>query len=511
MYHQGVVALDEDKLPEHARARVGSVLKGKWRLVELLGVGGMAAVYAATHRNGKRVAVKVLHPELSVRRDIKERFLREGYAANRIDHPGAVSILDDEIDADGTVFLVMDLLDGETLEQRLQRKGKRLDPAEVMAIGYRLLGVLAAAHDKGVVHRDIKPENVMLTRDGSLKILDFGIAHMRESTTSVTRSSSSYGTPAYMSPEQARGRWELVDAQSDLWAVGATMFTLIAGRTVHEAGTPNEYLLAAMTTPAPSLASLAPDVPAPIAAIVDRALAFDKEQRWPDARAMEEAIQSAYTALYGGAVDAPDSEGRRSLPTDAARLPVANASDDEPPIEETITKVLDEGQVKTAGPPSGAAADTTTQSPLEKNALSSRAPAARAGRSRPIAMAAGVLLVAGAAYLALGRGQGRPPASGSATAAVSLAPPPSPGPAPTATGSEVTAPTVAPPAPAAPSDEPSATVRTTPQPTSRPPIERVAPPRASASPSAPPPLPPPSSTAPAPPPTAPANPLNRRL
>jgi serine/threonine protein kinase len=111
-----------DPLSERAKQRVGATLKDKWRLEELIGVGGMAAVYSATHRNGMRVAVKMLHAELSVSgSEIKTRFLREGYVANKVEHPGAVQVLDDEIDDDGAVFLVMELLEGETLAHRFER------------------------------------------------------------------------------------------------------------------------------------------------------------------------------------------------------------------------------------------------------------------------------------------------------------------------------------------------------------------------------------------------------
>src|SRR5262249_49393791 len=144
------------------------------------GVGGMAAVYAATHRNKKRFAVKVLHSDHSRDQDVRARFLQEGYAANHIEHPGAVSVIDDEVTDDGAAFLVMELLIGETFEARWARHGQKLDPAEVLGFTEQLLDVLAAAHTKGVVHRDIKPENVFLTREGQIKVLDFGIARIFE-------------------------------------------------------------------------------------------------------------------------------------------------------------------------------------------------------------------------------------------------------------------------------------------------------------------------------------------
>jgi serine/threonine protein kinase len=277
-----------------AQARVGQVLNGKWRLDQLLGVGGMAAVYAATHRNGNRVAVKLLHPHCMANDGIRSRFQREGYVANKIEHVGAVRVLDDDIAADGAVFLVMELLEGETLEERIKRRG-RLPADEALGIVYHLLETLAVAHMKGIVHRDIKLDNVFITRSGDVKVLDFGIARLAESTwqnsADRTRTNATMGTPAFMAPEQALGRSNEVDAKTDLWAVGATLFKLLTARNVHEATTINEQLVNAATKPAPPLKSILTSAPSDLAAVVDRALAFAKADRWPDARSMQQAMK----------------------------------------------------------------------------------------------------------------------------------------------------------------------------------------------------------------------------
>jgi serine/threonine-protein kinase len=290
-----------DVVTERAMARVGTTLKDKWTLDKLVGVGGMAAVYSATHRNGIRVAVKILHAELSVSTEIRSRFLREGYVANKVDHPGAVVVLDDEVAEDGAVFLVMELLEGETLAERLERKTQRLAVDEVLLVADQMLDVLTSAHAKNIVHRDIKPDNVFITLSGSIKLLDFGIARLREISAppSSTRTGALMGTPAYMAPEQARARWDDVDARTDLWSVGATMFKLITGRPVHEAETINEQLLSAMTNPAPSIGTLAPGLSIPVVDVIDRALAFDKADRWPDAPTMQAAVRAAYRAITG--------------------------------------------------------------------------------------------------------------------------------------------------------------------------------------------------------------------
>ena len=250
------------------------------------------------------------------------RFLREGYVANTVDHPGAVRVFDDDTTDDGAAFLVMELLEGETLETRAERLGGKLAPAELLLLADRLLDVLGAAHAKGIVHRDIKPDNLFLTTDGQLKVLDFGIARLRElgepaverpALGHKTAAGTFLGTPAFMSPEQARGRWDEVDERTDLWAVGATMFTLLTGNSVHEAHTVNEQLVLAVTTQAPSLAQRAPDLPPELVRVIDRALAYHKNDRFQHAREMQAALREA-RALFAPAADptAPAKAGSLS-------------------------------------------------------------------------------------------------------------------------------------------------------------------------------------------------------
>ena len=288
------------ELYQQAHARLGTTLKGKWRLDALIGVGGMAAVYAATHRNGLRVAVKLLHPALSLSSSVHERFRREGYAANNVDHAGVARVLDDDETDEGEPFLVMELLAGETLDTRWRRAGGRMPPGEVLAVAQALLDVLHAAHEGGVLHRDIKPENIFLTSDGQLKLLDFGIARMRDLAPggpSFTRTGAMLGTPAFMAPEQARGRNREIDARADVWAVGATLFTLLTGRYVHQGETPNEILIKTATEAAAPLLEVLPEAPPVVAGIIDRSLAFKADDRFESARAMREAVLIALRDL----------------------------------------------------------------------------------------------------------------------------------------------------------------------------------------------------------------------
>jgi tRNA A-37 threonylcarbamoyl transferase component Bud32 len=325
-------------LVQQAEERIGTTLKGKWRIDGLLGVGGMACVYAATHRNNKRVAVKMLHPALSMLRTVRERFQREGYVANSVGHSGAVSVDDDDVTEDGCAFLVMELLEGETLEARRVRLGGTLQAEEVLAAIEQVLSTLAAAHAKGIVHRDLKPDNLFLTRSGETKVLDFGIARLRDLalSTAHTRTGNLMGTPAFMPPEQARARWEEVDAQSDIWAVGATMFTLLTGEGVHSASTFNELLITAATSPAPSLGARMPALHHSVSSLVDGALAFQKADRWPDAATMRRAVRRSLVSLDDASEPAAAVE-RDGEWTDEPTTAVPNMGRDPALVGERIT------------------------------------------------------------------------------------------------------------------------------------------------------------------------------
>lgn len=347
-----------------ARARLGTVLKKKWHLDQLLGVGGMAAVYAATHRNKKRVAIKMLHAELSQDEAIRKRFLREGYIANSVAQRGAVGVDYDDVTEDGLAFLVMELLDGETIDHRWRRKEKALSPQEALSLVDQLLDTLSAAHAQGIIHRDLKPENMFLTRDGTVKVLDFGIARVRElSTPQTTLAGSAMGTPAFMAPEQARGRWQDVDGRTDLWAVGATLYTLITGKFVHAGENAQETLALAATRPARSIAERMPALHPSLIAFIDKALSYDMAARFPDAASMQHALRLTYAQLEGNQSDAamryaiPDLQ---SMPRTHA-ITVRNLK---PPSRLTMS-----GQPTTRSIPAGAGRPGSTLTGMLSEAL----------------------------------------------------------------------------------------------------------------------------------------------
>ncbi len=289
---------------DYAQQMVGRTLRGKWTVNALIGVGGMANVYQATHRNGRKVAVKVLNRQYADNPEVCQRFLREGYVANKIDHPGVVNILDDDTLEDGSVFLVMELLEGESLAERLE-KWHQVAPVEALFIADQVLDSLQAAHAEGIIHRDIKPGNVFLLRDGRVKVLDFGLARVLEGRGQVmTRDGIVLGTLAYMSPEQAKAKRDQIDARSDLFSVGAMLFYALSGRFVHDEPNQMDRLMAAMRKPARSLATVTEGLPPGLVALVDRSLAFAPGDRWQTAGEMRAAVQRLFEELTGRPIPA---------------------------------------------------------------------------------------------------------------------------------------------------------------------------------------------------------------
>jgi eukaryotic-like serine/threonine-protein kinase len=293
---RGGMSLVQSEVDDDALS-VGQTLSDKWQIVRLIGRGGMSAVYEAEDRTGNSVAIKVLNGAFARQTRARERFLREGLVANRVGHPDTVHVLDSQQTPEGRLLLVMELLHGQTLRRRCEAAGGRLELQEVLPIADQVLAVLAAAHAQGIFHRDIKPDNIFLTTDCCVKVLDFGVAAVRDEASqdaSITQSGTTLGTPAFMAPEQARGRQAQVDGRTDIWALGATLFFCLTGRRVHEgAVTANEALIFAATQRAPAISRFCPELANDVGKVIDRALAFAPRERWPSADAMRAGLALA--------------------------------------------------------------------------------------------------------------------------------------------------------------------------------------------------------------------------
>ncbi len=268
---------------------IGSTLDGRYRIDSLIGTGGMGRVYRGEHTGiGRQVAIKVLHGDLIRNRDAAQRFQREALASGRLDHPNIVGVSDFGVIDGGTCYLVMEVLEGESVGARLERE-KRIPWIDAVTILRGVLAGLHHAHQRGVVHRDIKPDNVFLARkEGELviKILDFGIAKLRAGTPddpAATRTGLTVGTPAYLSPEQAVGG-EITPA-SDLYSATVVLFEMITGRPPFEDADPLAMLGAHVSRPPPHVADVAPEleVPAALEAVIEKGLAKSASERIPSA------------------------------------------------------------------------------------------------------------------------------------------------------------------------------------------------------------------------------------
>ncbi len=257
---------------------------GPFRVVSVLGRGGMGVVCRAVAPDGGAVAVKLLQTTAFRSSSERARFERE--ARVRIDHPNVVRTVDAGVDHD-VPWIAFELLDGESLAERLERD--RLAPAEALDVFVQVAHGLAAAHARGIVHRDLKPSNLFLCAGGTVKIIDFGIARTGGDETRLTATGSVLGTPAYLSPEQANGA-RAIDQRTDVWSFGASLYEAIAGRSPFERSSALATMLAVMVEQAPSLGFVAPGVPASIAAIVTRCLQKKPEERFADGQALLEAL-----------------------------------------------------------------------------------------------------------------------------------------------------------------------------------------------------------------------------
>jgi len=280
---------------------IGSVVNGKYRLVRILGDGGMGSVYEAMHAVlGTRVAIKVLHPELARRTGLVERFLQEARVAAQIRSPHVVQVIDVERTSDGHAYIVMELLEGEPLSSVVDRQ-RKLPVGTACEYTVQILEALEAAHALGVVHRDLKPENVFVTFAGGrpvLKLIDFGIAKARRldpRQKNLTVAGVVMGTAEYMAPEQARSA-DMVDPRADLYAVGVILYEMIAGARPVRGDTGEDARVIALKVERGEVIPLvqaAPETPRDLAGLVHHAMAARPEMRFSTATEMRLALVGA--------------------------------------------------------------------------------------------------------------------------------------------------------------------------------------------------------------------------
>lgn len=309
--------IDGEVLEGDPSSIVDTVLDGQYQMEALLGKGGMGAVYRARHiLLGDRVAIKVLPPEVRTNAEWLRRFRREGQAARRFRHANAVTVYDLRTAADGTIYMVMEYVEGHTLDAELKKRG-RLTAAEAFEILSPIMSVLDTAHSMGVVHRDLKPENIMIgnpTGNGgpTVKLLDLGIAKMREiagvdtgGNTALTMAGQVLGTPYYMSPEQwgeiPRDENLEIDGRADIYSLGLVFYEMIVGRRCYSGNTLHELRREHVSTVAKPLFEVVPTVPKGFSDAIQRATAKDRGDRQSTAAELAKELKAGLeTPPYGG-------------------------------------------------------------------------------------------------------------------------------------------------------------------------------------------------------------------
>jgi serine/threonine-protein kinase len=280
-------------------ARLSEALGDAYTIEGEVGRGGMGVVYRARdERLQRRVAIKVLPPELAFQKDIRERFTREAQTAAKLSHPHIVPI-HTVGEGQGLVYFVMGYVDGESVAARIRRRGK-LPLEEARRIMSEAADALSAAHALSIIHRDIKPDNILLEGSrGRVMVTDFGIAKALSSTSGATLTGAgvAIGTPAFMSPEQAAGERE-IDGRSDVYSLGVVSYQMLTGELPFNAPTVAGILMKQITEPAPDLRGRRPDVPEDLALAVSRCLEKDPENRWPSADALRRALESRVVGGY---------------------------------------------------------------------------------------------------------------------------------------------------------------------------------------------------------------------
>ena len=260
---------------------IGKMLDNRYEILELIGRGGMANVYKAKcHRLDRLVAVKILHSDLAQNADFRRRFMDESRAVAQLSHPNIVSVYDVSC-SDDVDYIVMELIDGVTLKQYMERRGQ-MDWREALHFITQIMWGLSHAHSRGVIHRDIKPQNIMVLRDGSVRVADFGIACLADQGQTLTQ--ETLGSVHYISPEQARG--SRIDARSDIYSAGVVLYEMLTGRLPFEGDTPVSVAIQHINSIPLPPRELNPDIPEALESITMKAMAPNVENRYASADAM---------------------------------------------------------------------------------------------------------------------------------------------------------------------------------------------------------------------------------
>ncbi len=315
-------SIDGEVLEADPASLVNTVLDGQYQMEALLGKGGMGAVYRARHiLLGDRVAIKVLPPEVRTNAEWLRRFRREGQAARRFRHPNAVTVYDLRTAADGTIYMVMEYVEGHTLDVAIKTRG-RFSAAEALDILSPIMSVLDTAHSMGVVHRDLKPENIMIGKATDappmVKLLDLGIAKMREiagdngGNTALTMAGQVLGTPYYMSPEQwgeiPRDGSSEIDGRADIYSLGLVFYEMILGRRCFSGNTLHELRREHVSTTPRPLREIAPDVPRGFSDAIKRATAKDRGDRQETAGALANELRAGLATPSSADTGSPETD-----------------------------------------------------------------------------------------------------------------------------------------------------------------------------------------------------------
>ncbi len=335
-------------------SHIGRIINRKYRLTRLIGEGGMGSVFEAEHTLiNRRAAIKIMNPEFTSNREVIERFLREAQASSSIGHPNIIEIEDVGREADGTVYIVMELLTGQNLGDLLDQKQK-LPAGQAVSIILQVLSALKAAHEKGVIHRDLKPDNLFLSTDKhgrkEVKLLDFGIAKVQgalDGDQGLTKTGTVLGTPNYMSPEQARGK--PVDHRIDIWAVGVILYEMLSGTRPYTGESYNEVLSGILLeTPRP-IGELTGADAIDLIPIVEKAMKKDRDERYQSVQEMIDDLRP-FTGLAlqdENLLDATQKAIRSSMAPPPPDTDASSAIKDATTTEVTTTETTTTAPVDT--------------------------------------------------------------------------------------------------------------------------------------------------------------------